>query len=144
MSTAEAVAVLECRQVLDGLLARKAAQNASAGRADGLRDNLVRMRRAVADQELLEYTLLVREHHRLLRELARQPMATSLVERLEGRIVRHQFQLLLRPGQAQRSIAGLARVADAVGEGAADSAGSAARAHMQDLIDALLQEPVSA
>ncbi|NEK84704.1 GntR family transcriptional regulator [Blastococcus saxobsidens] len=144
VSTAEAVAVLECRQVLDGLLAHKAAQNATGGRADDLRDNLLRMQRAVADQELLECSTLVREHHRLLRELADHPMASSLVAQLEGRIVRHEFQLLLRPGQAGRSVAGLARVVDAVGERRAEAAEAAARAHVQELVDALLPEPVRA
>ncbi|RZU31110.1 GntR family transcriptional regulator [Blastococcus saxobsidens] len=144
VSTAEAVAVLECRQVLDGLLARKAAQHATAGRTDSLRDNLRRMRRAGAEQELLEYSALVREHHRLLRELASQPRASALVEQLEGRMVRHEFQLLLRPGQARQSLAGLTRVVDAVVERAADRAESAARAHLQDVIDALLLEPAAA
>lgn len=144
VSTAEAVAVLECRQVLDGLLAGKAAENAVAGRGDLLRDNLLRLRRAAAEQELLEYSALVREHHRLLRELAARPMASALVERLEGRTVRQEFQLLLRPGQALRSFAGLTRVVDAVVERAADAAESAARAFLQDLIDALLLEPAAA
>ncbi len=139
VSTSEAVAIMECRQVLDGLLARKAAQNATVDQVDRLRANLERMQRAVAHQELLEYSALSQEHHRLLRESARQTMASSLVERLQGRIARHQFRLLLRPGRAQQSLAALTRVVDAITERQADSAESAARAHLQTVIDALLE-----
>ncbi|WP_324278216.1 GntR family transcriptional regulator [Blastococcus brunescens] len=131
VSASEAVAILECRQVLDGLLSRKAAENATPGEIDLLRVNLERMQRAVADQELLEYAALIREHYRLVRESARQPMASALVERLQGQIIRHQFQLLLRPGRPQQSLAALTRVVDAVAERRPDTAESAARAHLQ-------------
>ena len=140
VSTAEAVAIMECRQVLDGLLSRKAAQNATDGQIESLRANLVRMQQAVADHQLLEYSTLIQEHHRLVAESAGQTMASSLVERLQGQIVRHQFQLSLRPGRAQQSLAELTRVVDAITERRADSAESAARAHLQGVIDALLLE----
>ncbi|WP_245160366.1 GntR family transcriptional regulator [Blastococcus sp. CT_GayMR20] len=138
--TSEAVAIAECRQVLDGLLARKAAQNATDGQIDRLHANLERMQRAVADQELLEYSRLTQEHHRLLTESARQTMASALVQRLQGQIGRHEFRLLLRPGRPQQSLAELTRVVDAIAERRANSAESAARAHLQAVIDALLLE----
>jgi DNA-binding GntR family transcriptional regulator len=141
VSTAQAVDLMECRQVLDGLLARKAAQNATDGQLDRLRANLERMRGAVAGQDPLEYFTLLREHHRLLRESACHPIASSLVERLQSQIVHHQFRLLFRPGRVQKSLAGLSRVVDAVTTRRADRAEAAARAHVQGVIDALLVEP---
>jgi DNA-binding GntR family transcriptional regulator len=143
VSTAEAVAILECRQVLDALLSRKAALNATDEQIGLLRANLGRMRQAVADQELLEYSALVREHHRLIHECADSTIASSLVERLQERVVRHQFQLLLRPGWAQQSLGQLTRVVEAVAGGRSDAAEAAARAHLQGVIDALL-EPAEA
>jgi DNA-binding GntR family transcriptional regulator len=137
VSESEAVAILECHQVLDGLLARRAALHATDRQLAALRGNLERMRQAVAHQELLEYAMLVQEHHRLLRESAQQAMASSMVERLQGRVVRHQFQVLLRPGRAQASLGELTRVVDAVSERRADAAESAARAHLQAVIDVL-------
>jgi DNA-binding GntR family transcriptional regulator len=136
----EAVALTECRQVLDGLLARKAAENATDGQIDLLRANLERMQRAVADEELLECSRLIQEHHRLLAESADQPMASSLVEHLQGQIARHEFRLLLSPGRGQRSLAELTRVVDAITERQSGTAESAARAHLQAVIDALLLE----
>lgn len=140
VSTPDAVAMLECRQVLEGLLARKAAQNATAGQIDRLRATTERMQRAVADHELLECWSLVQEHHRLLGESARQPLASAMVERLQGPIVHHRFQLLLRPGRAQQSLTALARVVDAIAERRPDAAESAARAHLQQVIEALVLE----
>jgi DNA-binding GntR family transcriptional regulator len=83
---------------------------------------------------------LIQEHHRLLRESARQTMASALVERLQGQTVRHQFQLLLRTGCAQQSLAALTRVVDALAERSADCAEEAARAHLQGAIDGLQLE----
>ena len=143
VSASEAVAITECRQVLDGLLARKAAQSATVAEMDRLLANLGRMRRAAADQEVLECWRLVQEHHRLLRESARQATARALVERLDGQVVRHQFQLLLRPGRAQQTLSELTRVVDAITDRRPDAAESAARAHLQQVIDALLPEGVA-
>ena len=143
VSTSEVVAILECRQVLDGLLSRRAAQHASDSQLDRLRANLERMRRAVADHQLLEYWGLLQEHQRLLAEAARQPLASSLVDRLQGPVVHHRFQLLLRPGRAQQSLAELTEVVEAVVDRRADCAESAARANLQGVIDLLL-EPAEA
>ncbi|TYP89195.1 GntR family transcriptional regulator [Blastococcus xanthinilyticus] len=140
--TSEVVAILECRQVLDGMLARQAAQHATAGDLAGLRENLARMGRAVADRELLEFATLVQEHSRLLTAAARHPLAASLVDRLAGQVARHHFQLLLlRPGRAQAQLTELTRVVEALAEGAADAAESAARAHLQAVVGALLGPP---
>ena len=138
VSTSEAVAILECRQVLEGLLARKAAQHATDDQLASLRANLGRMQRAVAHQELFEYSTLVTEHNRLLKESAHQEMAAALVDRLQCQIVRHQFQLLLRPGRSQQSLADLTRVVDAITGRRADAAEVTARAHLQGVLDALL------
>ena len=39
-----------------------------------------------------------------MREISGQAVATSLLERLNGQLVRHQFQLSLRPGRPQASL----------------------------------------
>ena len=139
VSTSEVVAILECRQVLDGLLSRRAAQHATHAQIDRLQANLERMQRAVADSELLEYWRLLQEHSRIVAEAAGQPLASSLVERLQGPVVRHRFRLLLHPGRAQQSLAELTRVVEAVAQRRADSAESAARENLQAVIDGLLE-----
>jgi DNA-binding GntR family transcriptional regulator len=140
VSTAEAVEITECRMVLEGLIARKAAERIAAAEADGLRAHVLRMREAVAAAELVKYSTLIAELHDRLRELARQPSAAALVDRLQAQLVRHQLQLSLRPGRPQRSLAELERLVDAVVAGDPDRAERAARRHLQNVI-AELGEP---
>ena len=63
------------------------------------------LERSVADGELLRYSALNHELHRLVREISGQAVAAALLERLHAQLVRHQFQLSLRPGRPQASLA---------------------------------------
>ncbi|MEU2351300.1 GntR family transcriptional regulator [Modestobacter sp. NPDC049651] len=141
VSTAEAVAIMECRLVLDGLVARKAATAVTDADAGRLAAHADRLAEALAAGELVRYSQLIQELHALLRETARQPVAAALVERLQAQIVRHQFRLSLRPGRPQRSLVELQRVVAAVCAGDADAAEAAARAHMAAVIAALEATP---
>jgi DNA-binding GntR family transcriptional regulator len=136
----EAVEIMETRMVLDGLLARKAAERATDEEVADLTANLRRMRELVVSGELLTYSNLIQEHHRLVQRAARQPIVASLISRLQGQIVRHQFQLSLRPGRAQQSVEELARVVDAIAEHDADLAEQMGRAHLKATVDALRSE----
>lgn len=140
LTTEEAVGIMECRMVLDGLLSRKAAEAPSDDQIDRLVANRERMEQAVADHDLLKYSGLIQEHHALVREIAQHPIAASLEERLQGQIVRHQFQLSLRPGRAKESLAELERVIDAIVDRDPDRAEEVARAHFQGVIAALVGE----
>jgi DNA-binding GntR family transcriptional regulator len=64
-------------------------------------------------------------------------VAAELVGRLQAQLVRHQFQLSLRPGRPQVSLAGLAAVVDAVISRDADRAEAAAVAHVRSVISEL-------
>lgn len=141
VSTEEAVAIMECRMVLDGLLAGKAAQAATEEETGGLVANLRLMEQALAAQELLRYSALIQDQHALVRRAARHPIASALVERLQAQIVRHQFQLSLRPGRPQRSLEELRRVVDAIVARDPGAAEQAARAHMQAVVAALQEGP---
>jgi DNA-binding GntR family transcriptional regulator len=140
LSTAEAVAIMECRMVLDGLLSRKAAEHGTDQQIERLLANRQGMREAVEEHELLKYSDLIQEHHRLVQEMADNPIASGLVERLQAQIVRFQFQLSLRPGRAQRSLAELEHVVDAIAARDPDRAESAAHDHLRGVISAVLDE----
>jgi DNA-binding GntR family transcriptional regulator len=138
VSLTEAVAITECRMVLEGLCAAKAAERATDEQIDVLTGLGEQMRRAVADGDPMKYSTLNRELHRLVREYSAQPVAADLLDRLNGQIVRHQFRLALRAGRPQVSlpehlaiIAGIARRDPAAAE-------AAARAHLSSVLTALL------
>ncbi|MGC9666025.1 GntR family transcriptional regulator [Planosporangium sp. 12N6] len=137
VSTAEAVAITECRMALEGLIAAKAAQQATDAEIAELRTHVQRMRRTVEAGELMTYSALIQELYRMIRQAARQPTAAALIERLQAQIVRHQFRLSLRPGRPQVSLAGLTAVVEAVAARDPEAAEEAARAHFRGVIAAL-------
>ncbi|MGY1632474.1 GntR family transcriptional regulator [Geodermatophilus sp. SYSU D01186] len=137
VSVAEAVEITECRLVLEGLLAAKAAERVTAADAERLRGQCDRMQRAVADGDLLEYSALVAELHSVIRATARQATAGRMIERLQAQIVRHQFQLSLRPGRAQQSLTELRRVVEAIVARDPRAAEAAARSHFESVVAAL-------
>ncbi len=137
VSTAEAVEIVECRMALEGLIARKAAERITDEQLERLRGHGQLMRQAVGDGELLKYSTLIAELHGLVRDAAGQATAASLVDRLQAQIVRHQFQLSLRPGRPQRSLAELEQLIQALVDRDPDRAEDAARSHFHGVIAAL-------
>jgi DNA-binding GntR family transcriptional regulator len=133
----EAVAITECRMVLEGLCAAKAAQNATGADIERLRSIGGRMSEAVRHGEPLAYSALNRELHLLIAEIAVQPVAADLLRRLNAQIVRHQFRLSLRAGRAQVSLPEHLAIVDAIAARDPDAAEAAARNHLRSVIGAL-------
>jgi len=137
VSLEEAIAITECRMPLEGLLARKAAERITAPEAEQLQGHLGAMAAAVEAGDLLKYSDLIQQLHGMVRAAARHPVAAGLVGRLQAQLVRHQFQLSLRPGRPRVSLAGLAAVVEAVTSRDADRAEAAATAHVRSVISEL-------
>lgn len=139
VSVAEAVAITECRMVLEGLCASRAAERATDDDIDSLAELGVQMRTAVADGEPMKYSEYNRELHRLVREIAAQPVANAVLDRLNAQLVRHQFRLSLRPGRPQVSLAEHLAIIDGIARREPAAAEVAARAHLASVIEALKQ-----
>jgi DNA-binding GntR family transcriptional regulator len=139
VTTAEAVEITECRMALEGLVAAKAAELATDEELVALRAHVELMREAVAAGEHLRYSGLIEQLHRLVRRAARQPTADALLERLGAQVVRHQFQLSLRPGRPRISLTELAAVVDAIAARRPAAAEDAARAHFRSVVTALAE-----
>ncbi len=137
VSTEEAVAITECREPLEGLLARKAAERVTDGQAARMRAHLHAMEHAVTEGDLLRYSELIAQLHGLVRDAAAHPVAAGLVQRLQAQLVRHRFRLSLRPGRPRVSLRELTAVVDAVTARDADRAEAAARAHARSVVAAL-------
>jgi DNA-binding GntR family transcriptional regulator len=142
VSVAEAIEIVECRTVLEGLLAAKAAERITDAETDRLRAQCGLLQQALADGDLLKYSGLVAQLHSFIRDAARQATAGRLIERLQAQIVRHQFQLSLRPGRAQLSFTELRRVVEAIVARDPAAAEAAARSHLQSVVAALAEPPV--
>lgn len=140
ISTDEAVAITEARMALEALIARKAAERVTVGQADRLRSHVATLRGALEAGDLLKYSALIQRLHELVREVAAQPVAAGLVDRLQAQLVRHQFQLSLRPGRAQISLGELTALIEAIVSRAPDRAEASAVTHFRSVI-AALSEP---
>ncbi|QRP49755.1 GntR family transcriptional regulator [Amycolatopsis sp. FDAARGOS 1241] len=137
VSIEEAVAITECRMVLEGLCAAKAAEKVTDDQIGSLRELAVRLQAAVDDGESMKYSELNRELHRAVREIAGQPVAAELLERLHAQIVRHQFRLAMRAGRPHVSLPEHLAIIDAIARRDPDAAEQAARAHLRSVITAL-------
>ncbi|HLH82066.1 MAG TPA: GntR family transcriptional regulator [Trebonia sp.] len=137
VSLDEAIAITECRMALEALCAVKAAQKVTGEEAARLRELGAELKRAVADGNPLKYSELNRELHRRVGVISGQTVAVGLLERLHAQIVRHQFQLALRPGRPEQSLAEHLAILDAVAGRRPDEADRAVRRHLSSVIEAL-------
>jgi DNA-binding GntR family transcriptional regulator len=135
----EAVEVTEARAVLEGLCAAKAA----AGATDDEREELVELGRAltrtVAAEDVVGYSNLVQDIHRLIREIARQDTVADLLERLRYQSVRYHFSIALLPGRLSVGLREHLEVIDAVTRSSPQEAEAVMRDHLTNVI-ALLRE----
>jgi DNA-binding GntR family transcriptional regulator len=136
----EAVAITECRMVLEGLCAAKAAENVTQRQARQLNELSDELKAAVSSGEPVRYSELNRELHRLVVEISGQEVAAGLIARLNGQLVRHQFRLSLRPGRPQQSLPEHLAIIAAIIAKDPVRAEQAARDHLRSVVDALSQE----
>ncbi|GAA4059276.1 GntR family transcriptional regulator [Streptomyces shaanxiensis] len=137
VSVEEAVAITECRMALEGLCAAKAAVTASDEQLARLADLGTAMTKAVADGEPMTYSELNQELHARIQEFSGQRTAVELLERLNGQLVRHRFQLALRPGRPQHSLNEHLAMIEAIRARDPQAAEEAVRAHLTSVIEAL-------
>jgi DNA-binding GntR family transcriptional regulator len=139
ISVAEAVEISEARGVLEGLVARLAAERATQAERAELSGLIDEMTEAVAQDDRLRYSKLNRTLHATLRRIARHRVADDLVANLRNRAAHHQFRLALVPGRAPDSLAQHRAIVAAVIAGDAAAAERAMRDHLASVVDVLRQ-----
>jgi DNA-binding GntR family transcriptional regulator len=137
VSLAEAVEISEVRMVLEGLCAAKAAEHVSKDEAKQLKAIGRAMRSAVSSGDVLGYSRLNQELHRLVREISGQRTAREVLERLRAQSVRHQFRLAMQPGRPSVSLPEHLAIIEAICARDPAAAEEAARAHLRSVITAL-------
>jgi DNA-binding GntR family transcriptional regulator len=143
VSTEEAVAITECRMALEALCAAKAAERVTEDEAAQLRELAENLKRSVAEGNPLQYSELNQELHRRVGVISGQAVAVGLLERLHAQLVRHQFQLALRPGRPEVSLPEHVAIAHAVADRRPADADRAVRAHLASVIGALQADNAS-
>jgi DNA-binding GntR family transcriptional regulator len=137
VSTEEAVQITECRMALEALCAVKAALHVTDEEAAQLRELGESLKRAVSEGNPFKYSELNRELHRRVGVISRQTVAVGLLDKLHGQLVRHQFQLALRPGRPEVSVREHLAILNAIADRKPEEANLAVRAHLASVISAL-------
>jgi DNA-binding GntR family transcriptional regulator len=133
----EAVEILETRAVLEGLIARKAAENATADDIAELREILDSMRTRLAAGDLLGSSEPNVQLHAAILRIARHGTVERLVSTLNSQLVRYQYRTILQPGRPDRSLAEHEAIVEAIAAGDGDAAEAAMRWHLSQVAEAL-------
>ncbi|MDN4477535.1 GntR family transcriptional regulator [Demequina sp. SYSU T00039] len=137
ISLEEAVEITEVRMVVEGLVARRAAERVTDAQAATLREIGAAMRVAVASGDVGAYGDLNVRLHQTVREIASHAKATGIIARLHGQMIRHQFAMSRLPGRSSVSVVQHEAIIDAIAARDPDAAESAMRAHIASVIEAL-------
>lgn len=140
LTVAEAIEVTECRRVLTGLLARKAACRATAAQIRTLHKQIDTMKACLATGDLLGYSDRISELYQQIYEISNHQTGAALASQLQAQLVRQQFQLSLRPGRTQVSMRELSDVVAAIANHDPDAAERLIEAHLQGVADMLREE----
>jgi DNA-binding GntR family transcriptional regulator len=134
---AEAIAINECRLVLDGLCAAKAAACASDEEIAELRAIGDQMRVAVLKGRFARYSQLNMELHQRIREISGQFVAERLLQRLNEQVVQHQFHLAADDSRARAWLPEHLAVIEAIARHDGEQAERATRLHLEHVIAVL-------
>ncbi|MDN4483580.1 GntR family transcriptional regulator [Demequina lignilytica] len=137
ISLEEAVEITEVRMVVEGLVARRAAERVTDAQAATLREIGAAMRVAVASGDVGAYGDLNVRLHQTVREIASHAKATGIIARLHGQMIRHQFAMSRLPGRSSVSVVQHEAIIDAIAARDPDAAETAMRAHIASVIEAL-------
>jgi DNA-binding GntR family transcriptional regulator len=135
----EAIEILEVRAVVEGLCAAKAAANATKDDHKELRALAGEMTDAVKHGDVLNDSRVSDLVHAKIREIARQQIAASLINRLRHQGVRYQFHVSLLPGRLAQGLGEHLGIIDAVIEGDSAKAEQLTRDHFAAVIEAVRQ-----
>ena len=137
VSLASAIEIAEARSVLEGLLARRAAERATSAERDELTAIIAEMRSRGVGESTADYSELNRTLHRRIREISGHSTAAELVANLLDRGAHHRYRLARVPGRSADSLVEHAAIVEAIVAGDGDRAASAMHAHLESVQAAL-------
>jgi DNA-binding GntR family transcriptional regulator len=137
VSVEEAIEITEARSALEGLIASRAARNATDDERAELVEIGAEMRQAVESGDVVRYGQLNTRLHDALRVAGRHHEANLLVSNLRNRAVHHQFRLAMVPGRPGESLGQHEAIIAAVVAGDEAAARDAMVAHLVSVADVL-------
>lgn len=136
-SLESALQKLEVRAALEGLVAASAARHASEAEIEQMAEIVGAMECAAAADDLLRYSQLNGQFHRMLLACSQNPELRRLLEMLHFPLIRYQYRTVLVPGRKALSLEEHRRILQCVACHDAAAAEEAARSHIQHVRDTL-------
>ena len=125
------------RAVVEGLMARHAAQQASSAEREQLESLIPGMRDAAASSSLTDFADRGRELHELICRIGRHRVAGELIETLRNQSRHHPDRLSAMPGRPQQSLAEHIAIIEAIVAREPEAAEQAAHAHIESILDSI-------
>lgn len=137
VSVDEAVEITEVRAALEALCAAKAAEKATAAERKELRGIGQELTDAVTTGDTAGYSKGNQRLHARVIELSGQGTAAETLRRLQGQVVRFQFQLAYRQGRPSESLPQHLAIIDAICDRDPEAAARAMREHLTSVMGAI-------
>jgi DNA-binding GntR family transcriptional regulator len=138
-SVEEAAEILQAREVLEGLVAARAAEQATPKQLRALRDVVTQMEQTLSADDLIGLFPLASRFHQIVIEAAQQTVVARLLDMLHAPLIRHQFRIILVPGRKEASLAEFRDILSCLEQRDAAGAERAMRHHMAQLGQCLQQ-----
>jgi DNA-binding GntR family transcriptional regulator len=135
----EAIEILECRSLLEGLAARYAALRMSPQDLQRLRLIHSEAERKLSALDLLGYLPLNAQFHRLITEACGHPTAIRLLRILHALTARYRGLSIFYPGRSQQAPREHRAIIEAIARHDSAAAEDAMRVHLEHSLEALKQ-----
>jgi len=135
----EAVEIFEIRSMLESLIARHAAMNATGENIRRLRRLHAELSELLAGGKLAEYQALNVELHAEIVRIAQHPSVANILQELHSQTVAFQYRPILEPGRAMAINKEHKTLIEALSRKDPDAAEAAMRRHLDNAVAALRQ-----
>ncbi|HTU12256.1 MAG TPA: GntR family transcriptional regulator [Allosphingosinicella sp.] len=133
----EAIEITQARGVLEGLVARQAAERATDADRKILKDLTAQMQAAHAEGDLIGFSAINGHYHAEIHRISGNATATRLLATLKSQIVRFQYRTIMLAGRAARSLQEHVDITEAIVAGDSARAERVMQAHLEEIIAAL-------
>jgi DNA-binding GntR family transcriptional regulator len=139
VSDREAIEIAETRLAVEGMVARQAAEHATATDRKALRAIAARMRQAVERNDYNAFSESNAALHREIQRIGGNETANGILRTLKSHLVRLQYRVILLPGRPAASLAEHRAIVEAICAGDGEAAEAAMRRHLFNFKERLRQ-----
>lgn len=131
VSDVEAFEITQTRRVLEGLVAREAAERIDEKGRKSLRKIVTEMEDLLSGGDVLGYSSASGRLHAEIQRLSGHATATRILENLDSQIIRFQYRTVLMAGRAAQAFHEHRHIVEVICSGDGDKAEEVMRKHLE-------------